>query len=138
MLKKTIEYIDLNDEKRKEDFYFNFTKSELTELELSEDGGLSNMIKRLVSANNTKEIVTLFKRIILKSYGEKSDDGRYFKKSEELSNNFYNSPAYDALFLELVSDPEKASSFIKGLLPKDMQQQVEQTILADNSLNKDA
>lgn len=35
MLKKTIKYVDYNDEEREEDFYFNLTKAELTQMQLS-------------------------------------------------------------------------------------------------------
>ena len=41
MIKKTIEYVDYNGENRKEDFYFNLSKAELMELEMSKNGGLS-------------------------------------------------------------------------------------------------
>ena len=41
MLKKTITYTDYNDNERTEDFYFNFSKAELTEMELSTVGGLT-------------------------------------------------------------------------------------------------
>ena len=76
MLKKTINYVDYNGVERKEDFYFNLTKAEVTEMELSVDGGLSQMIEQLVNAKDNKQIIALFKEIILKAYGEKSADGR--------------------------------------------------------------
>ena len=40
MLKKTIQFQDFNGNSRTEDFYFNLTQAEVTELELSVDGGL--------------------------------------------------------------------------------------------------
>lgn len=39
MYKKTITYTDYNGVERKEDFYFNLNRAELTKLELSKDGG---------------------------------------------------------------------------------------------------
>ena len=41
MLKKTIAYVDFNGNDQTEDFYFNLSKTDLTEMQLSVDGGLS-------------------------------------------------------------------------------------------------
>ena len=45
MLKRTIKYEDYNGVEREEDFYFNLSKAELTEMELSQKGGLAEMIQ---------------------------------------------------------------------------------------------
>ena len=112
MLKKTINYVDYNGVERKEDFYFNLTKAEVTEMELSVDGGLSQMIEQLVNAKDNKQIIALFKEIILKAYGEKSADGRRFIKSKELSEAFSQTEAYSELFVELALNEDEAAKFI--------------------------
>ena len=43
MLKKTVTYVDYNGVERTEDFYFNLSKAEVTEMELSVEGGFSKM-----------------------------------------------------------------------------------------------
>ena len=50
MLKKTFKFVDYNGNPRTEDHYFNLTQAEVTELELSVDGGLTAMINRVVQA----------------------------------------------------------------------------------------
>ena len=60
MLKKTIAYTDYNGTTRKEDFYFNLTQAEVTELEVSVEGGLVEMINRIVAAQNGKVIIETF------------------------------------------------------------------------------
>lgn len=121
MLKKTINYVDYNGVERKEDFYFNLSKAEVTEMELSVDGGLSQMIEQLVNAKDNKQIIALFKEIILKAYGEKSADGRRFIKSKELSEAFSQTEAYSELFVELALNEEEAANFIKGILPANLE-----------------
>lgn len=121
MLKKTIQYVDYNGVERKEDFYFNLTKAEITEMELSVDGGLSQMLETLVNSKNNKEIIQMFKQIILKAYGEKSPDGRRFMKSEEISQAFAQTEAYSELFIQLALNEEEASNFVKGILPAELQ-----------------
>lgn len=118
MLKKTITYEDWDGNQRTEDFYFNMSKSELMEMELSTEGGLKNRLERIAKKVDAPKIMEFFKDFIMKSYCEKSDDGRRLIKRKELSEAFVETPAYDILFMELISDDEKASAFISGVLPK--------------------
>lgn len=122
MLKKIIKYTDFNDVEREEEFYFNLSKAEIAEMEMSVNGGLSEMIKKIVSAKDAPSIIKLFKNLILKSYGVKSDDGKRFIKSEELSNEFAQTEAYSILFMELASDSDKASDFVNGIIPAEAKQ----------------
>lgn len=120
MLKKTIKYVDYFGEEREEDFYFNLNKAELSEMELSVDGGYTNMLDRIVKAKNAPELISAFKTIIMKSYGEKSSDGRRFIKSKELSEAFCQTEAYNVLFMELISDEKAMANFVNGIIPDDL------------------
>lgn len=124
MLKKTITFTDYFGEERTQDFYFNLTKSELMEMNLSADGGVERLIEKIIQTNDRKKLVTYFKDIILKSYGEKSDDGFQFMKGEEVSKRFEQSPAYDQLFMELATNADKAADFINGIVPKEVSEQM--------------
>lgn len=117
MLKKTIEYQDYDGNTRKEDFYFNLTQAEVTEMELSVEGGLVETINRIVAAQNGKQIIDTFKSIILKAYGVKSPDGRRFIKNQEVRDDFVQTEAYSKLFMELATDAKAASAFINGIVP---------------------
>ena len=120
MLKKTIKYTDYDRNEREEDFYFNLNKAEVTEMELSKQGGLSEYIKRIVAAQDAPSLVELFKELICKSYGEKSLDGKRFVKSKELTEEFTQTEAYAELFVELASNAEEATKFVNGIMPKNM------------------
>lgn len=117
MLKKTFTYTDYNGNERTEDKYFNLTQAEIMEMEMSVDGGLSEMIQRIVSAQDSPSIIKVFKELILKSYGEKSPDGKRFIKSDELSTEFSQTEAYSLLFTELATDADKAAEFVNGIIP---------------------
>lgn len=119
MLKETITYPDYNGAQRTEDFYFNLTKAESMEMEMSTLGGLSEMIRKIVAAQDTPAIVKIFKELILKSYGEKSPDGKRFIKSEELSKAFSETEAYSVLFMKLATDADAAAKFVNGIVPND-------------------
>lgn len=125
MLKKSITYTDFNGQEWTEDFYFNLSKAELMEMNLSNAGGLETKLTRIINERDITKIAEIFKDIILKSYGKKSDDGKRFIKSAELSSEFEQTEAYSELFMELVSDAGKATAFIKGIVPKDIAAEVE-------------
>lgn len=120
MLKKTITYTDYNGVERTEDFYFNLSKAEIAEMELSTDGGFAEMIQRIVNAKDAAAIVDIFKKMILKAYGIKSDDGKRFMKSKDISEAFSQTEAYSQLFIELSTNADAGAAFVKGIMPADM------------------
>ena len=120
MLKKTVTYVDYNGVERTEDFYFNLSKAEVTEMELSVRGGLSAMLEELVKSGDNTRIVEIFKDLVLRSYGEKSADGKRFVKSKELSEAFSQTEAYSEIFMELALDEKAAAAFVNGILPANL------------------
>ena len=124
MLKKTITYHDYNGVEYTQDFYFNLSKAEIMEMEMGTTGGLAEMIKKVVDAKDAPAIIKIFKDLVLKAYGEKSLDGRRFIKSEALSNEFSQTEAYAQIFMELATDADKASEFVKGIIPADIEKQL--------------
>lgn len=124
MLKKTITYEDFNGVERKEDFYFNLSKAEIMEMQFCTVGGLDVMLKKIIDAKDVKSIMDTFKMLILKAYGIKSDDGRRFIKSEEISKEFEQTEAYSILYMELASDDNAAAEFVNGIIPKDVATEV--------------
>lgn len=120
MYKTTMTYTDYNGEERTEDFYFNLTKAEITEMELSTEGGLRDKIERITKAKDVPEIIRLFKELIMKAFGIKSPDGKRFIKSEQLSEEFSQTQAYSDFFIELATNSDAASEFVNGIMPSDM------------------
>lgn len=117
MIKKTIKYVDYNGVERVEDHYFNLTKAELTEMQLGVKGGYDSYIEECVKNNDTESIIRIYKGILLKAYGIKSEDGRRFIKSEEISKEFSQTEAFSELFMELALDQEASKEFMRGLTP---------------------
>lgn len=120
MLKRSITYTNFNDETVTEDFYFNFTNPELMEWSVEVDGGMGALLEKIIKENNQREILKHVKDIILRAYGEKSEDGRRFIKNDQLREEFSQSAAYVALYEELMTKENAASSFILAILPKDI------------------
>lgn len=120
MLKKTITYENFAGETVTEDFYFNLTKAELLQLEMTMPNGLAAHIDQLIAEQRGEELLDMFDRIITKAYGVKSYDGKQFIKSREELDKFKFGGAYSELFMEIALDAKAADEFTRGILPKNL------------------
>lgn len=109
--------MDFDGNTRTEDFYFNLTKAEVVEMEMSTDGGMVQMLEKIVATQDSKRIIEIFRELVLKAYGEKSADGRRFIKNQELRDSFSQTEAYSDLFMELATNADAASVFVNGIVP---------------------
>jgi hypothetical protein len=120
MLKRTITYTDFNDNVISEVYYFNISNSELIEFNVQFEGGAQAFFNRIVEAQDGKEIIEQFKKLILFAYGQKSEDGKRFIKSDALREEFSQTSAFDALFMDLATNADSAAQFVNGVIPKDL------------------
>lgn len=119
MLTKSIKYTDFNGESREETFYFNLTQAEAFAIELGAEGNsFTKQLEKIAAERNGRKIIEAFQQIIAAAYGEKSADGRSFRKSEAIMNDFKSTEAYSVLFMELATDANKAAEFINGIAPR--------------------
>lgn len=121
MLKRPIKYTDFNGKEVIEDFYFNLTQTELIELGLNETDTLTKAVASF-EAGNASGVVNEFKKIILAAYGVKSPDGRRFIKTAELREEFSQTAAYSALFMDIAIRDGAVDEFLQGVFPTDWQQ----------------
>lgn len=124
MLKKTITYTDYLGTTRVEDHYFNLSKSELSDMQMSVEGGLDKWLDKIMKGKSNREIYNTFVEIVDKAYGELSPDGKYHIKEDEeghkLYKKFKQSPAYDALMDDICQNESTIAEFCKGILPKNL------------------
>lgn len=126
MLKKTITYTNYNDEQKTKDYYFNLKKSELIDLQFSTAKGFMDYIEEITKIQDNVKIWKAFRDIVLLAYGEKSDDGERFVKSDELRKSFEETEAFSELIYELMSNETAAANFINGIMPADLTAQAKQ------------
>lgn len=126
MIKKTVTYTDYNGVERTENFYFNLSKAEVMEMEMSTEGGMADSIQKIVDAKDAPAIIRVFKDLVLKAYGVKSDDGRRFMKvkpdGSRYADDFKETEAYSQIFMELATDAKAAAKFVNGIVPTDLAQ----------------
>lgn len=126
MHKQTITWIDMDDRSHTEAFYFNFTKFEIVELQVSRKGGFAESLEYLAKGDDKKEELAVIKEILLKAYGRRSEDSREFVKDPAHAEAFSHTEAFSNLFMELFTNPDKANAFFAQLMPADMRAEAEQ------------
>lgn len=142
MITRTVEYTDYDGNKRKEKFYFNLTQFEATEIAMEMPDGVIEEIEEgeeqrvtamhLTEKLGKKGVLDFIKNIVLKSYGVKSPDGKRFIKSEELSTEFSQTPAFSSFMMRLMTDDMEASKFISGVIPAELAAQIQ----SENKITK--
>ena len=115
MLKKTVKYYDFNGDEASETLYFNLTTTEVAKLSAEFGGDIEKHIKRITAAEDMNAMLTFIEKLILASYGEKSEDGKRFAKTAALREEFESSAVYAELFEQLLLNPEEAKAFGEGL-----------------------
>ncbi len=131
MLKREIAYEDFNGNQVTDIFYFNISKTELIELEVEYQEGFGAMIQKIIDAKDNKALIKQFKEIILLAYGQKSDDGKRFVKSDQLREEFSQTAAFNTLFIEFATDDKAAAIFLKSVLPRDMIGDIDKAMAAN-------
>ena len=123
-----VAYTDYEGNDREEEFRFNLNKAELLEMNMSVQGGMEKKLQRIIASKSVPEIAAMFKDIILRSYGEVSDDGRRFIKKaadgHNLADDFAQTEAYSEIYSRLLSDENEAAAFINGVIPRKLAEEI--------------
>lgn len=115
MISKKIEYTDYNGVGKVTTAWFNMSRADLLKLELEDSEGWVDRVKRLVSEQNTKEIIRVITSFIDDAYGVKTPDGGFDKSPKHLEA-FKQTDAYSELLFEFVKQPDKLADFINGIV----------------------
>ena len=118
MYMKTITYTDFNGTERTEDFYFHMTQAEILKMEYSQEGGMTNVIQKIIETEETTKLLPLFETVVRMSYGKRSVDGRHFEKKPEYTDQFLASEAYSNMFIEFMMNADEAAKFINNVCKK--------------------
>lgn len=113
-----------------ETLWFHMNKVDLIELQQSEPGGFTDTLQAFMSRKpedwtmkDKFKLFDFFRTMVDKAYGERSSDGKRFRKSSEILANFKDSIFYDEFVLSLLEDEEKSIKFFNGVMPKSLIEQ---------------
>lgn len=116
MLKLPITFRTHEGVEKTKDFYFNLTKGDVLKIHLTLPGGFDGFIKRLEDEPEVSDVLNVFEKLILSSYGKRMPDGKYVK-SPELTQEFAASDAYSELLLKFINNEDDfANKFLEGAM----------------------
>lgn len=124
MLKRPITYETFDEVEVTEFFYFNISKPEIIDMEVEHKQGFRAMIEQIINTEDRQGLVEQFKKLILMAYGERSEDGKRFIKSDELRKEFSQTAAYISLFMELATVDGAGAEFLIAVLPRDLRGEI--------------
>lgn len=137
MFATKVKYEDFNGNQCEETLCFYLNEAEIPTIKMFSDvEGIEELRKRIVAGKPTTDDVNVMmetiKELILKSYGEKSEDGKHFRKTAQIREDFEQSAAFPALFMEIYNDPTgtKVNEFIQGVMPKSLMAKIDANELA--------
>lgn len=129
MLKKTITYEDYNGEQRTRDFYFHMNQVEFAKLNGEVPGGLEKRINEIIEDKDDDAMLRMIDLLVTRSYGKFDEDDEFTKidkNGRPLYEKFVNIDAYDKLIIELVTGENNIVNFLKAILPKDLQNKLDE------------
>ena len=118
---KEVTITDFRGKERTVECCFNLTESELVELQYSKRGGFEASAQRMIDEEDHPAILNAYEEVILKAYGEISQDGLHFDKSPEISKRFKCTPMFDQIFMELCTQDDAFDNFMRNVLPDSIQ-----------------
>ena len=117
-IKKT--YEDFLGNEQTETFRFNITESEMMDMVKSDPTFRPEYLFYLASEQKGLEMIDVIRKLLVISYGELSDDGKHFIKSDEKATLFVQSAAYNEILNDFISgkDENLLTNFVMGAFPK--------------------
>lgn len=129
MLEKEITYTDYAGNKRTETFRFHLSRAELMKMEMTCEGSLKEKLIAMVKEQNKVKLYEYFEYLVKASYGIRSEDGKRFEKSEEISKAFTETEAYSELMIELCSGEQKVIEFVNGIMPTPVPEEEQKKVI---------
>ena len=128
MYKKSINYTGFDGNEETLVAYFNINQMEATRLNAKYDGNITKFIEQVVESKDLTRMLDFIEDMILSAYGERSEDGLRFVKNAEVRENFSQTLAYEALFGELLMNPDAVAEFADKTIVKSKKGQNEDLI----------
>ena len=121
MFTYTVKYEDFDGNQAKQELCFHIGKAELMKLATTDNGVMDELMSFTFAKEDERTFKGMFnayEKLIGMAYGIRS--GQRFVKSEEITEEFLESLAYDQLIWDLVEGKLDANKFLMGIFPMDV------------------
>lgn len=132
MLRKTVQYTNVDGDLITKDVYFNLTANELIQKEAESGQTYSEKLKAIAAANKLQDIYPAVLEMMGQGYGVRTEDGDFEKDPTGAAwAKFQNTLAFQTLMDDLlINDSEnnggRLADFINGMLPASLVNQIKE------------
>lgn len=136
MFKTTVKYTDFLGEEREEVLRFNLTETEMQNLTYDEDVFHPALLAAIAKERDAVAMHKVIQKLILHAYGELSEDGRVFRKNEQIMNDFAHSMAYEQFLNQMLysGNEEMITNFMMGVFPAKVADEIKKQGLLDQKV----
>ena len=120
MYKITKKYEDFRGNDREESFYFNITESEMADMIKNDPSFRPDYLVYLTKEPSGFAMMDVIRKLIVLSYGEPSEDGRHFRKDDQITKDFIQSKAYEEILNDFFDGEHETmvKDFVLNVFPK--------------------
>jgi hypothetical protein len=122
VIKRNITYKNLDGVEVTEEWHFALDKAELIEIKTA-SGGVQGALQTIISGGDKNVITQAFRELIMQSVGKRQ--GQRFVKTQDIRDEFMQTGAYAALFMEILTNIALGIDFVMGIMPADLPQSLE-------------
>jgi len=134
MFKTTVKYTDFLGEEREETLRFNLTEIEMQNLSTDEIVFNPALLAAIAKEKDAMAMYKVIQKLILHAYGELSEDGRVFRKSDQIRSDFANSMAYSEFLTQVLSSDTMITNFMLGVFPAKIAEEIKKQGLLDQKV----
>ena len=134
MFKTTVKYTDFLGEEREETLRFNLTEIEMQNLTTDEIVFNPALLAAIAKERDPMAMYKVIQKLILHAYGELSEDGRVFRKSDQIRSDFANSMAYSEFLSQVLSSDTMITNFLLGVFPAKIAEEIKKQGVLDQKV----
>lgn len=136
MFKTDITYTNFLGTEITETLRFNLTETELLDLIKEDPKFDAGFLAYASQERDYVKMMDVIRKLIVVSYGEVSEDGKYFRKSDERAIDFLQSAAYEAFKDKLLAsdDGHEFVDFLLGIFPAKFSKVLKERIAQNNEI----
>lgn len=126
MFKTTVQYTDFNGNQKEEILRFDLSEEELMDLMRLDEDFTAGHLSAIMETKNMLAMFNVIRKLIIVSYGEISEDGKYFRKNEKITSDFTQSAMYRAFRDRLFNseDTKEVERFILNVVPAKLAKEI--------------
>lgn len=129
MITLKVKHEDFNENEVETTFHFHLNRRRMLELKKLFGDDLDNRVQSMVADEDALGLIEMLEQLLVAAVGKKSEDGQSFVQNDEIREWFKGHSGFEACLERVVESSDSAQAFVRGIVPKDVRLQLEQSEL---------